>query len=192
MNDGDQNPIASGIIALVAVAVVVGILGGIAALAGTRLIGIGGDSGISNAEPGAGESLYLPDPERTTQPPGPLVTLPGGATTTTETSTVEETETVSESPTVDEKRITLQSSTTEVGPGEELRLSGVYPRGEGAVLDIYYNVAGGGWDEFPLDVNVSGGIFEINVQTFKSGAIKWRVQDAAADLKSNEITVQHG
>ena len=60
------------------------------------------------------------------------------------------------------------------------------------MLDIFYNVNNGGWEEFPLDVNVSGGMFEVYVQTWKDGAIRWRVEDASAHRVSNAITVQHG
>ena len=71
-------------------------------------------------------------------------------------------------------------------------LSGTYVGGEGAVLDILYNVNKGGWEEFPLDTNVSGGIFQTYVQTYKTGVIQWRVKDASTGKISNVVTVHHG
>ena len=191
MTEREENPIASGLIALVAVAVVVGLLAGIAALAGSRLLGLGGDGSGDSGQAGAGASLYLPEPVPTTQESGPLVTLPP-TETTSETVTEAATETVSETPTVAPPSISLSAGSNQVAAGEELRLSGLYQGGEGAVLDIFYNVNNGGWEEFPLDVNVSGGMFEVYVQTWKDGAIRWRVEDASAHRVSNAITVQHG
>lgn len=193
MTDREENPIASGLIALVAVAVVVGLLAGIAALAGTRLLGIGDDGSDGSGEAGAGESLYLPEPVPTTQQSGPLVTLaPSETLSETATATVTESETVSETPTEEKSEITLSVDSNDVAPGEELRISGLYQEGEGAVLDIYYNVNGGGWDKFPLSTNVSGGIFAVDVVTWKEGTIKWRVEDPSTGRVSNAMTVHHG
>ena len=50
----------------------------------------------------------------------------------------------------------------------------------------------GGWEEFPLDTNVSGGIFQTYVQTYKTGVIQWRVKDASTGKISNVVTVRHG
>jgi hypothetical protein len=192
VSEREENPIASGLIALVAVAVVVGLLAGIAALAGTRLLGIGGAGSGGSGEAGAGDSLFMPAVVPTTQESGPLVTLPADETESETAATVTESETATETPTQAEPTISLTAGSTEVAAGEELRLSGLYREGEGAVLDIFYNVNNGGWEEFPLDVNVSGGIFEVYVQTWKDGTIKWRVEDASAHRVSNAITVHHG
>jgi hypothetical protein len=191
VTEREENPIASGLIALVAVAVVVGLLAGIAALAGTRLLGLGGDGSGGSGEAGAGDSLYMPPVVPTTQESAPLVTLPASETES-ETATETASETVTETPTEEESTISLSAGSNEVAAGEELRLSGLYREGEGAVLDIFYNVNNGGWEEFPLDVNVSGGIFEVYVQTWKDGTINWRVEDASAHRVSNAVTVHHG
>lgn len=191
MNDGEENPVASGLIALVAVAVVVGLLAAIAALAGTRVIGLGGGESGSGNEPGAGQSLYLPDPVPTQAATGPLVTLvPTETASATATATASETPTETE--TASEARLVLQASPGTVTDGEQLMLSGTYVGGEGSVLDIWYNVGGAGWEEFPLDAYVSGSIFQTYVQTWKTGRIQWRVEDASAKLESNEVIVQHG
>lgn len=192
MNDEEDNPVASGLIALVAVAVVVGLLAGIGALAGTRLLGIGGNGGSSVGDPEGGQSLYLPDPVRTPNSGGPLVTLiPSDTATTTETNDYF-TETPVETETAQESAISLSAGSSSVEDNEELMLSGTYVGGEGAVLDIYYKVNDDKWEEFPLDSNVSGGIFQTYVQTYKTGVIRWRMKDTSTGMVSNAVTVRHG
>lgn len=192
MNDEEDNPVASGLIALVAVAVVVGLLAGIGALAGARLLGIGDDAGSSGGGADGGQSLYLPDPVRTQDSEGPLVTLVPSATVTTSEPNDYYTETPVETETAKEPAISLSVGSSSVADNEELMLSGTYPGGEGAVLDIFYNVNKTGWEEFPLDTNVSGGIFQTYVQTYKTGVIQWRVKDSSTGKVSNVVTVHHG
>jgi hypothetical protein len=192
VNDEDENPVASGLIALVAVAVVVGLLAGIGALAGTRLLGIGDNGGSSVGDPNGGRSLYLPDPIRTRDSGGPLVTLIPSETATTTAPNDYYTETPVETETAQESAISLTVGSTSVEDNEELMLSGTYVGGEGAVLDILYNVNRTGWEEFPLDTNVSGGIFQTYVQTYKTGVIQWRVKDSSTGKVSNVVSVRHG
>lgn len=190
--DEQENPVASGLVALVAVAVVVGVLAGVAALALTKMLGVDGGSGGSS-DPAAAESLYLPDPVPTTAGSGPLITL---APTETETAATDAPSgSPSPTPTPEAKPaagIALSPGSPSVAAGEELLLTGTYPTGEGAVLDIFYNVANSGWKEFPLDVNVSGGLFQTKVATYKSGTIQWRVQDPETGKQSNPVSVRHG
>lgn len=185
--DREENPVISGVVALLAVAVVVGILAGIGALAATRWLGIDGSSEIGG-EPGVGDSLYMPDPEKTKAQNGPLVTL---APTDSPTDFIPETptETLTEETGDADPDLSLTVGSTSLEAGEELMLSGTYVGGEGSVLDIYYNVNGSGWEEFPLDTNVSGGIFQTFVATWKTGRIGWRVQDESTGRKSNTVTV---
>ncbi len=188
LSDREENPVVSGIVALLAVAVVVGILAGIGALAASRWLGIDGSSDLGDGT-GAGGSLYMPKPEKTKAANGPLVTLaptdsPTEFVTETPTDTFTETETEDADP-----DLSLTVGSTHVRAGEELMLSGTYVGGEGSVLDIYYNVDGGGWEEFPLDTNVSGGIFQTFVATWKTGRVEWRVQDESSGRKSNAVTV---
>ena len=77
MGDTRDRPVITGLVALVGVAVVVGLLTGLAAIVGTRIIGLGGESDSSAGEPREEQSLYLPDPVRTEEEGGPLVTLAG-------------------------------------------------------------------------------------------------------------------
>lgn len=192
VSDEQENPVASGLIALVAVAVVVGILAGVAALVLTRMFGLDGGTAASSTDPADANSLYLPEPVPTTQASGPLITLAPTETGEPATPAQPAPTTTSASPKPPEKTIALSPGATEVGPGEELLLTGTYEGGEGAVLDIFYNVAKSGWEEFPLDVNVSGGIFQTHVATYKTGTIQWRVQDESNGKKSDPVSVKHG
>lgn len=189
MSDSEDKPVTNGLIALVAVAVVVGLLAGIAILVATKMMGVGGDSASSDSTGGA--SLYLPEPSETDQHDGPLVTLP--ATEETESAKGrkkgEDKKEKQEKKTKDE--ITLSPGASQASPGEELYLSGVYPTGEGAVLDIEIRIEGHGWQEFPVDVSVSGSTFTTYVITSQVGKIQWRVVDKERKLKSNAITVTY-
>lgn len=188
MSDSEDKPVTNGLIALVAVAVVVGLLAGIAILIGTKMMGVGGDSASSGETGGA--SLYLPEPSETDQHDGPLVTLPA-----TESESAKGKKKGEEEKEEREKKpkdeITLSPGASQASPGEELYLSGVYPTGEGAVLDIEIRIEGHGWQEFPVDVSVSGSTFTTYVITSQVGKIQWRVVDKERNLKSNAITVTY-
>ncbi|QIX25380.1 hypothetical protein ncot_01335 [Nocardioides sp. JQ2195] len=192
MSDSEDKPVANGLIALVAVAVVVGLLAGIAILIGTKVMGVG-DSSASSDETAGGASLYLPDPSETERQDGPLVTLPEAESS--EQGTDEKTGKAKPDKKKSEKpkdQITLSPGASQVTPGEELYLSGVYPTGEGAVLDIEIRLEGQSWREFPVDVSVSGATFTTYVITSQVGRIQWRVVDKERNLKSNAISVTYG
>lgn len=187
--DREENPVVSGVVALLAVAVVVGILAGIGALAATRWLGIDGSSDLDGGEPGVGDTLYMPKPEKTKAADGPLVTLaPSDSPTGLATDTTPDEAFTEETDDADPS-LSLTVGSTSVAAGEELMLSGTYVGGEGSVLDIYYNVDGSGWEEFPLDTNVSGGIFQTFVATWKTGRVQWRVEDESSGRRSNSVTV---
>lgn len=187
MTQSEDRPVLTGLVALVGVAVVVGLLAGVGALIGSRVLGLTGDSGSGNAEAEGQASLYLPDPVKTTDDGGPLITLdsePSEQPTKAEKPTKE--------PSVEkpENAITLSAGATTVGD-ENLYLSGVYPGGEGAILDIEYKINDQPWREFNLDVNVSGQQFATYVYTSNTGTIKWRVWDKSKNKRSNAVTVKH-
>jgi hypothetical protein len=174
-------------VALVGVAVVVGLLTGLAAIVGTRIIGLGDQGDSSAGEPREQVSLYLPDPVRTENEKGPLVTLAG-------TPSQQASEEPSEEPSVEKPKtaINLSAGATSVSGEEQLYLSGTYPGGEGSILDIEYKINDQPWREFNLDVNVSGQTFATYVYTSNVGTIKWRMWDKSRKKRSNEVTVKHG
>ncbi len=195
----EENPVVNGLVALAAVAVVVGVLGGIGVVTATRVLGLSDASdAAANSSGEGGASLYMPKPSRTTEASGPLVTLAPtddeASSSGSDSADPEESET-SEDPTESESaaegRITLSQGAFEVSPGEQLYLSGIYPGGEGTVLDIEYKSGNGAWEEFPLDVNVANETFSTYVETYRSGEVSWRVVDSAKNVRSNEVTVKY-
>ena len=177
-----ERPVLTGIVALVGVALVVGLVLGGGVLAATKVLGLGGDDRATDSATSK-DSLFLPDFEATEKPSGPLVTLrpepsksaePGG----------EESESAKP-----ETKLSLSAGQTEVVPMDQIDLTGVYPGGEGAILQVQ-RLEAGNWDDFPVTVSVSNETFSTYVQTGQVGANKFRVVDTDTDLASNVVLVQ--
>lgn len=183
----DEHPILAGLVALVGVALVVGLILGLVVLAGTKVLGIGGGSGTASA--GDQQTLYVPKPKPTPTPTGPEITLAPGETASTEPSGSGSSSTGEPDPSKSpDKQISLSSSTTTAGPMEQFNLTGVYPGGEGAILQVQ-RFTDGSWQDFPVTASVSGEQFATPVQTSQAGANRFRVVDTDSGLKSNEVTV---
>ena len=62
-------------------------------------------------------------------------------------------------------------------------LTGTYPTGEGAVLQVQRATGPGddSWVDFPVTVTVSGGQFSTYVQTGRTGPNRFRVIDTDSD-----------
>jgi hypothetical protein len=73
----------------------------------------------------------------------------------------------------------------------QIDLTGVYPGGEGAVLQVQ-KFSGGGWQDFPVTAVVSNETFATYVQTSFQGVNRFRVVDNDSGLASNEIKVTVG
>ena len=193
----DKRPVLGGLVALVAVAVVVGLVAGVAALLGTRVLGLDGDAeasgGGGGGEPTSGETLFLPRPSKTDAPEDPLVTLEPGD----EESSSEEAEAEDESSSKKKKKdkqvrqISLSAGQTSVSPMERIDLTGTYQGGEGAVLQVQ-RLEGGSWSDFPVTVSVSDATFATYVQTGQGGEVKFRVLDTTSQKASNPVTVTIG
>jgi hypothetical protein len=185
--ESEKHPVAAGLLALVGVGLVVGLIVGLAALAGTRLLGLGGDD--ASAQTTQQESLYLPKPERTTGPSGPLITLAPGET---ESPTEQPSESPSaKPPKAPNKEISLSASQTSVAPMEQIDLTGVYPAGEGAILQVE-RFTSGSWQAFPVTVSVSDQTFATYVQTSQTGLNRFRVVDTDTGRASNDVRVSIG
>lgn len=64
---GKDHPILAGWAALVAVTLVIGLMGAFGTLAATRVLGLGGAASGAD-QPGAGPTLYVPDPGGSDEP----------------------------------------------------------------------------------------------------------------------------
>lgn len=193
MPEQKENPVANGLVALVTVAIVVGLLAAIAVLSATNVLGIGGSTGGSGN--GADDDgFFMPEPVATTRASGPLITLlsPDSTPKKSKSGKASKSPSPTESESEDEAAITLSQGAFKVTAGDKLYLSGIYPTGEGAVLDIEQRRGDGSWEKFPVDVNVSGGTFSVYVSTSATGDVEWRLVDKSSGLKSNVVKVQHG
>lgn len=181
-DDSGRRQVLSGLGALVVVTLLVGGIVSLMALGAVRLSGLDGSSAARG--PVEEPSLYIPPGVPSTSPevyPDP--TLP-------------DREEPSESPTAEEsmaeqrrqdKRITLQAFPLDAFPGERITLTGVYPAGEGAILQVQRFE--GSWTDFPVSVTVSGGLFNTYIITSRTGEARFRVTDKALGRSSNPVTV---
>jgi len=181
------NPVLTGLVALLAVSLAVGLVLGGVALAGSRMLGLGGDS-TSSADSTEKESAVIPRPSKTAGN-GPQVTLQTEATEI-ETDDVDPTEAETET-TKEPSAITLQVDQTAVGNFERIDISGIYPGGEGAILQVQ-RLEGGQWTDFNATIPVSGETFRTYVQSAQTGVNKFRVVDTAKDEVSNPVSVRVG
>lgn len=167
-----------GLAALVGVSLLVGVVVGAVAFGAAKLTGLGESAGGSTEEP----SLYIPSGKPSTSPEAypdpPDVEEP----TPTEEPTPEE-----PTPTKPVPDITLQAFPAEVTGGERINLTGIYPAGEGATLQVQRFE--GQWTDFPVTANVRGGTFTTYVLTSRTGLTRFRVTDVASGRSSNPVRV---
>jgi len=171
----ENRPVLTGLVALVAVALVIGGLGGLGILVAVRATGIGASTEASDDSSASG-GFYLPRPTDTgtTGVPAPEETVESG----TEPATpVEE--------------ISLAATQASVSPMQQIDLTGTYPTGEGAILQVQ-RLEAGAWQDFPVTMSVSGSAFATYVQTSRVGPNTFRVIDTDTEKLSNEITVTVG
>ncbi|NPD04129.1 hypothetical protein HN031_05460 [Nocardioides sp. zg-1308] len=175
--DTENRPVLTGLVALVAVAVAIGLLGGLAVMVGVKATGIGETSSASD-DTSTPSTFNLPQPSDTTSSePAPEGTEPSPST-----------ETTSEAPA---EAISLTAAQQSVSPMQQIDLTGTYQAGEGAILQVQ-RMESGTWSDFPVTMSVSGGTFATYVQTSRVGPNKFRVVDTDSDVVSNEVTVTVG
>jgi hypothetical protein len=180
LSESEGHPVISGMAALAGVGIVVGLLISGGALAASSMLGLNGgdDDGTASSQ----QSMYLPTPSPTDPATGPQITLQPGQETPTATDPA--------APVTPEFAISLSAAQTEVGQMEEIYLTGVYPNGEGAVVQVQ-RLENGNWEDFAtVDAVVSGETFSTYVQTAQTGVNRFRVRDTDSDQVSNEVRVK--
>ena len=176
--DTDKRPVLTGLVALVAVAVVLGGLGGLGVMLGVKAMGIGGSSESSDdSSPSA--TFSLPRPTDT------------GSETPVPTETATEEDPAATESATPAAVIALSANQQSVAPMQQIDLTGTYPTGEGAILQVQ-RFEDGQWVDFPVTMSVSGSTFATYVQTSRAGETKFRVIDTDTQKTSNEITVMIG
>ena len=180
MTEDEGHPIVSGLVALIGVGVVVGLLISGAALAASSILGLTSDDDDGTAS--SHQSMYLPKPSATATESGPQVTLLPGEESTGPKDTA--------SPSTPRFDISLSAAATEVSAMEEIYLTGVYPKGEGAVVQVQ-RFENGRWEDFAtVDAVVSGKTFSTYVLTANTGVNRFRVRDTDGPEVSNEVRVR--
>ena len=130
----EEHPVAAGLIALIGVGLVVGLIAGLAALAGTQLLGLDDDD--ASAQDTTADSLYLPKPQKTTGSRGPSSRSRRPARPAHRARSSQPSEPETSKDKKPKKGISLSASMTEVSPMQQIDLTGVYPGGEGAILQV--------------------------------------------------------
>jgi hypothetical protein len=74
---------------------------------------------------------------------------------------------------------------------ERIDLTGTYPGGEGAILQVERYIDGA-WSDFSVTAAVSNETFSTYVQTGQTGVNKFRVRDTDTGKLSNAVTVTVG
>ena len=184
-----DSPVVSGLVALVAVALAVGLTLALVTFAMVNMVGLTEES---SADGGATEreSLYLPKPKLTDDQDDPEVTL---ATEAATGPTDAETEDRGDRPRKPkeakrDKAISLSAASTTVTAGTELYLTGTYPGGEGQILQVQ-RFQDGAWVDFPATISVSDETFTTYIIPGVTGQSRFRVVDNSTGKASNEVSV---
>ena len=178
MIDTENRPVLTGLLALVGVALAIGVLGGVAMLVGVKALGIGGGDSSGSDDAGASATLYLPKP---TDTPTTAASDPATSEPSPDAS----------APATPAEAISLSAGQESVSPMQQIDLTGTYPTGEGAILQVQ-RFENGAWSDFPVTMSVSGQTFATFVQTARPGPNKFRVVDTDSEATSNEVTVTVG
>lgn len=195
MNDqprtSERHPVVTGVVALVAVGLVVGLVLGGVAWAGARFAGLGGD-GSASGDPGAsqaegGDRMILPRPRETEANPDPLITLAPIPGAESESAAPREREEREE----EEREIALSAGQQAVDVFGQIDLIGQYADGDGRVLQVE-RYEGDAWVEFNATVAVTAGTFSTFVQSGQTGPNRFRMVDSSDGTTSNPVTVRVG
>jgi hypothetical protein len=172
-----------GVAALAAVALLIGGVVSAFALGAAKVSGI--DTAHSGSQASASPSLVMPSGKPTTD----VDAYPDPSSSADDTSS---SPSPSASRTAEKPRpISLQATPAQVGAGQRIDLTGVYPGGEGATLQVQ-RLEGGAWADFPVTVPVNGGQFSTYITTSRTGKARFRVQDEASGRLSNVVRITIG
>jgi len=179
----EERPVVAGLLALVGVALAVGLVAAVAMVAAAHMIGLGGGHAAAVAGD-AGATMVVPKPQKTQPASGPSITL--GSNPTSSPSSTQPPPSIKKP----KKRISLQAGQTSVAPMGRIDLTGTYPGGEGAVLNVQ-KFSNGSWQDFySISATVTNGTFSTYIQTGTPGMNRFRVIDSDTKLASNEVRVR--
>ncbi len=183
----EGHPILAGLVAFIAVVVVVaGVVAGGAVVA-SRSLGLSEDGSIDTGQTEQ-ETLFLPKPSDTEEPDGPQITLAPDPDAGDSDKPDKDTFTKEPEPVT---MITLTAAQTAVAPMQEIDLDGEYAAGDGAILRVQ-QFQDGTWADFPVTAPVNGGRFSTFIQAGAIGLNRFRMIDTDSGETSNEVKVQIG
>ena len=181
MND-ENRPVLAGLLALVGVAVAVGLVAAVSIVAGFHVLGLSGGHAAAVAGDG-GATMVVPKPQKTQPASGPSITLGSNPTSS---SSQQQPKQIKKP----KKQISLQAGENSVAPMGRIDLTGTYPGGEGAVLNVQ-KFSNGSWQDFySISATVTNGTFSTYIQTGTPGMNRFRVIDSDSKLASNEVRVR--
>ncbi|MGA8847322.1 MAG: hypothetical protein WB471_11975 [Nocardioides sp.] len=180
----EERPVLAGLVAFVAVIVLVGAVVSGGALVASKALGLS-DGGAIDTSSSEQETLFLPKPSETEDAGDPSITLPAQP----EPKKPKNNKSAREP--APQELITLRAAQSAVGPMEPIDLTGEYPAGEGAILRVQ-QFEGGKWSDFPVTAPVGGGTFSTFIQTGAIGLNRFRMIDTDTGETSNEVKVQIG
>src|SRR4051794_9584273 len=168
--------------ALLAVALVIGGVVSVVALAAAKVTGIEDSQPQATSRP----TLVIPSGDPTTSPeafPDPQGAQGASSATPSPSS----------SPTPHKKvrTITLEASPRRVSANERIDLSGTYRGGDGRQLQVQ-RLEGGSWVDFPVSAPVRGGSFHTFIFSGRVGPNRFRMQDPDTGRASNAVRVRIG
>lgn len=199
---GDDTPwyrsLLIGLGAMLGVALVVGGVISLVALGAVSLTGFGDERVTVQEEPSLYIPSYSPTPEDENDPGLTLEDLNGGSDAESEQPAKSQKSAKNDNNKNDNKKkrkkprsvISLSASPLEVSPMERIYLTGTFPGGEGASLQVQRMEDG--WTDFPVSTSVSGGTFSTYVMTGRNGENRFRVVDPASGKKSNPVRIRVG
>ena len=176
--------VATGLGALVLVALAIGGLVSLVAVGALNVVGLAGDQG-----PAEEPSLYFPSSSPT---PAEQPTASPSAVSSTAAPSPAPSVTSSPSRTPTQRpekrpRITLTATPSTVGSYQRINLVGSYPGGNGSVLQVQRRE--GGWADFPTTATVEGGRFGTYVESGQTGRNYFRVLDERTGRASSPVAV---
>lgn len=172
------HPIVWGLLAMVVVGAVLGAFIGLGALAASRVL-VGGNGSSTGAT--AGASMYLPEPsvsEAAESSPPASSDAPSSPSS-------------SAPPSKPANPINLVAAPRNVGSFGRINLTGTYPGGNGAILQVQRR-EDGRWVEFSVTASVNGDSFATYVQTSRTGENRFRMMDTDSKKVSNPVIVTVG
>jgi hypothetical protein len=146
-------------------------------IVGVKATGIG-DTSTASDDSGTPATFRLPKPSDTESSiPDPQETLePSAGESTSESAAT---------------GIMLTAAQESVSPMQQIDLTGTYPGGDGAILQLQ-RFENEQWTDFPVTMSVTGGAFATYVLTARTGENRFRVVDTDSDVMSDEVTVTVG